>query len=310
MKTLIIGGTGWLGHNITRVFAENQFEVHVLSRGSELHAANSKAVEQKAAQMIQGDKKDEAFMSSLLQNRYEVIIDSVPSPESINLIVKHAKGLKHYLHCSSTGGYAPLPYVPCDENAPYPGFEGSGWLQKQKVDNQIMELHKNNGFPATGIRPTYITGPGLLPIDNWGNRRPSFVRELQDEETMDVANDGQALLQPLHVEDLAQSYMDAVRSPKAIGQIYIITSACAVTINRYLALSAEHLGRKLNIQYLPLGEMEKNLDGKTPLMGLRFFATHMCFSIEKAKQEIGYAPQYTPENAIRNTLDWVIEAVK
>ena len=35
--------------------------------------------------------------------------------------------------------------------------------------------------------------------------------------------------------------------------------------------------------------------------GLRFVATHMCFSIAKAQSEIGYVPEYTPEEAIIET---------
>ena len=37
---------------------------------------------------------------------------------------------------------------------------------------------------------------------------------------------------------------------------------------------------------------------------LRFVVCHMCFSIEKAKRDLGYAPVYTPEEAIEETALW------
>ena len=34
---------------------------------------------------------------------------------------------------------------------------------------------------------------------------------------------------------------------------------------------------------------------------LRFFATHMCFTNEKARRELGFVPTHTPEEAIIET---------
>jgi nucleoside-diphosphate-sugar epimerase len=70
-------------------------------------------------------------------------------------------------------------------------------------------------------------------------------------------------------------------------------------LKEYLALNAETLGKKINLEYVPLDELLRR-HPEDPL-GLRFVATHMCFSIAKAQCEIGYEPEYTPEEAIAET---------
>ena len=40
---------------------------------------------------------------------------------------------------------------------------------------------------------------------------------------------------------------------------------------------------------------------------LRFFAEHMCFSIEKAIRDLEYKPSHTPEEAVIETALWAAE---
>jgi len=44
---------------------------------------------------------------------------------------------------------------------PYNHFMG-GWKGKSKVDSLVMKLFSEDGFPATIIRPSYITEPVLF----------------------------------------------------------------------------------------------------------------------------------------------------
>ena len=244
-------------------------------------------------------------MKEILSARYDVVIDTVPNLRSIELISRYAAGVKHYIHCSSTGGYAPLPFVPCNETAPYGGFEGaSGWKAKADYDHAALSLFTSIGFPVTVIRPCYITGPGMLPLDNLGGRRTDFIPDILAEKTLDLPDNGLALLQPIHVKDLAHSFRLAVENRRSIGQIYNICLSHAVTLNRYLEITAAALGKKAYINHIPLNEMlEKYGDTIYPI-GLRFLATHMCFSIEKAQRDLGYVPHCTPEEAIEETAVW------
>lgn len=299
-KVVVFGGTGWLGHKIVLNFVKAGYDVTAVSRGQKENFADRL----KNVRRVIADKKSEDSMRSLLAENFDIIIDSVPQVESIELIHRFAgSNLEHYIHCSSTGGYAPLPFIPCDETAPYGGFESSsGWAQKAKVDNLAMELFGKYGFPATVIRPCYITGGGdLLPLDNLGGRRKDFIPDILAGKVLDLPEDGQALLQPVHVDDLAESFRLAAETRVSISQRYNICLSHAVTITRYVQLNAEAVGCEAKINYMSVPDMLEKYKGSIDETWLRFFATHMCFSIEKAKRDLGYAPKHTPEATIRET---------
>ena len=299
-KVVVFGGTGWLGHKVALNFAKAGCDVTVVSRG--IKSAFTERLG--SIRQIAADKKCEDSMREILAENYDIIIDTVPQMESIQHIHRFAgKNLEHYIHCSSTGGYAPLPFIPCDETAPYGGFDGkSGWAGKARVDNLAMELFGQTGFPATVIRPCYITGGGdLLPLDNLGGRRPDFIPDILAGKVLDLPEDGQALLQPVHVDDLADSFLLAANTRNSISQRYNICLAHAVPIKRYVELNAEAIGCEAKINYMSVPAMlEKYGDTIDPIW-LRFFATHMCFTIEKARRELGYEPKHTPEETIRET---------
>jgi len=302
MKVLIFGGTGWVGHTIAGFFIEDNHDVTICSRGEK--KTFSSVIEK--AKFLKADKSVECEVEKIFaENKYDYVIDSVPTEKTIDYIYKYAKGLKHYLHCSSTGGYAPLPFIPCNETAYYEGY-AAGWKSTKKVvDNKVLDLFNRRGFPATVIRPCYITGIGMLPLDNQGGRRTDFISDIIAGKVLDLPNDGQSLLQPIHVEDLAHSFLlAAANGDKSKGQVYNICLEKAVTLNNYLEINAAVFNTKPVINYISLEEMVKKYGDTINETGLRFMALHMCFDIFKAKEQIGYFPEYTTEQAIEETALW------
>ena len=301
MKIIVFGGTGWLGHNAVLQLLEAGHDVTICCRGQKKLFLDEVAKVKK----IQANKKDEAAVRDIFKTSYDVVIDTVPTLESIANIRKYAGNISQYIHCSSTGGYAPLPFIPCDETAPYGGFDKtSGWAAKAVYDNEVMRLFREEGFPATVIRPCYITGPGMLPLDNQGGRRNDYIADILADKTLDVPDNGLSLLQPVHVKDLAASFRLAMETHRSIGQIYNICLDHAVTLIRYHEINAAALGKKAHLNFLPLEEMLKKYAGNIHETGLRFLATHMCFTIEKAVRDLGYKPHCTPEEAIAETARW------
>ena len=155
-------------------------------------------------------------------------------------------------------------------------------------------------FPGTVIRPCYITGGGdCLPLDNLGGRRKDFLPDIIAGKTLEVPDNGLALLQPIHVKDLARSFRLAVENRRSIGERYNICLDHALPLKDYLALNGEAIGKKVNLEFVPLAELLVRYPDNP--VGLSFVATHMCFTIDKARTEIGYEPTYTPEEAICET---------
>ena len=303
MRVIVFGGTGWLGHNIVLQLLEAGHDVTICCRGQKKAFADEVA----KVKTVYADKHDEAAVRELFRTPYDAVIDSVPTLEAIANIHKYAVNLSRYIHCSSTGGYAPLPFIPCDETAPYCGFNKKGWLGKVENDKEVMRLFHSEGFPATVIRPTYITGPGLLPMDNLGGRRKDYIADILAEKVLDVPDNGLALLQPVQVRDLASAFSLALAAPRSIGQIYNISLSHALTLVRYHEITAAAFGKKANLNFMSVDAMLKKYEGSISEMGLRFLASHMCFSIEKAVRDLGYKPRFTPEEAVVETARWAAE---
>ena len=306
MKVLVFGGTGWVGHHIVRAFHSAGHEVIICSRGRK-KSYESEIPER--VRRIEADKQDPSDMANVFQETFDAVIDSVPSEASIDNIVRYARRLKRYIHCSSTGGYAPLPFIPGDETMPYDQFMG-GWAAKGIVDAKVMDLWCRKGFPATVLRPSYITGPGLLPLDNFGGRREDFIKDILDGVTLDLPDDGHALLQPVHVLDLAGTFRLAAETPASVGQIYNICLEKAVTIRRYLEINAAALDREVSINPMSVEAMLEKYGEAVNKTGLHFFATHMCHDISKARKQLGYVPRCTTEEAIEENARWAAQQLQ
>jgi nucleoside-diphosphate-sugar epimerase len=303
MKVIVLGGTGWVGHNIVREFVTEGHDVAICSRGRKTTYEDAVPG---GVRRVTGDKQDADSMEAVLSDSYDCIVDTLPTEASIDHVARFAKVGTRYLHCSSTGGYAPLQRIPADETHPYNDFMG-GWGQKGIVDAKVMDLFQRQGFAATVLRPSYITGPGLLPLDNLGGRREDFVDDLLREQTLDLPGDGLALLQPVHVQDLARAFVLAARCSQSVGQIYNISLERAVPITRYMELNAEALGRRAVINPMSVADMLEKYGDRVDRVGLHFFATHMCYDMAKARTQLGYVPRWTTEQAIAETVQWAAE---
>ena len=301
MNVLVLGGTGWVGHHVVRELAAAGHRPTVCSRGRKDRYTPDLPPD---APRVTADKESADDMRRVFADPYDAVIDTVPTEVSIARVAACAPRLKRYLHCSSTGGYAPLPVVPGDETLPYDQFMG-GWAQKGIVDALVMDMHHRNGFPATVIRPSYITGPGMLPLDNLGGRRTDFLADVLAGRPLELPNDGQALLHPVHVRDLARSFVLALAAPHAVGQIYNVCLDRAVPLTRYLEITARALGApEPVIDLQPVETILARHGDRIHAIGLHFLATHMCYDIRKAREQLGYRPAMTTEEAIEETARW------
>lgn len=300
MNVLILGGTGWLGHQVARRFAAAGHRVVIASRGRK----NAFTAAVSDLEMLTVDQNDPAALAAMLDRaECEIVVAVVPTRAAIEVLARYP-GLVHYLHCSSTGGYAPLPRIPGDETLPYRGYpHGGGWTQKAEVDGLALELHRRRGFPATVLRPCCILGPGMPPVDNFGGRDPGFVAALQAGREIELADGGLALIQPVWLTDLAAAFVAAAACREAAcGEVFNVTCDYSVTLARYCEIAAEALGQQAHIRAVPLAAMLEKYAGRCNEVGLRFLAEHMCFVNHKIRQRLAWHPEYSAEAAIAATV--------
>jgi len=305
-RVLVFGATGEIGGRIARGCADAGHVVTGVSRGTNTrHHPSLNGVE-----MVTGDKTDPEFVAQLARDReYDVVIDSVPSTDDVALACEHFNGrIGHYLMCSSTGTYVPLLYMPADEDHPWREETYCNFYAASQRDAFALDLWEQHGFPVTILRPTNIIGYGRAPLELWGGRSIRYWQMVKAGEPADMPGDGKVLLQSGCNDDLATAFALAVpKGDEIAGEVFIISSRKAITLDRFLAVGREILGSDSPVQYLSPEEILRRRPGDATEGGLQFLVEHMCFDIDKAESVLGYSPRHSPEEGLEKALRWCLD---
>ena len=268
MKVLIIGGTRFIGPHIIRGLLAAGHQVVALNRGK------SPAPLPPEVERITCDKAErDRFRTALIEAKPDACIDTCLQADDLEVACEALSGrLRQFIHTGSTGVYTPMQRLPAREDDPIRIVPGITFEEKWAQDQVLLRWRDERDFPATIIRPTNVFGPGAVPLDLWGCRTPTFFQRAADSRPLTLPNDGRALIQPVDVEDLASAYCLALATERSIGQIYNISSACALMHQEYLAVIMDvytrcirgwHLERHLG-QELTLAALEPALLDRLP----------------------------------------------
>ena len=301
MNILLIGGTRFLGRYIVKDLASRGHKVTLLNRGS-------MAVPEEAAGLITCDKNErELFRQALTAERWDAVIDTILQDSDLEFAIDVLGGrVGHFIHTGSIGVYGGSDTFPAVESTPLAEHDAIyNFNPKLRQDQVLMQAHLGKSFPATVLRKSYIYGPGAVLLDGWGGRDPLFFRIMRDGETLPLAREGQALLHPGHVGDLARAFGDSLENPQSIGQIYNIGGFEAWKMSSYVELVAHELGVEPAIEYTSTEEVLSRFPHNTNERGLRFANEHMCCSITKAADDMGWMPRMPLASGIRENLAWM-----
>lgn len=306
MRVLIVGGTNHIGPYLVQKLLARGAEVTVVNRGhnnSQLPAA---------AECLTADIYQEGSLAAAIGERtFDAGIHMIAgSARSSQAVLEPLRGkLGRYLHCGSTGVFAPLPHCPGDETCPQnPPVEFGGFEGKVEADREAERLCAEQGIPIVILRPTNVGGPGNVPLEMWGGRDPEYFQRIIDGQTVEIPGDGDALLQIVHAADMAQSFVDALDHPEVTGD-FNISCSYAITLNYYAELLGEALGRAPVIEHLPMDDLLARYEGtgKVYRGGLLFLCQHMCFDLTKARTQLGYTPEFEPEASVPQTVQWMFD---
>lgn len=144
--------------------------------------------------------------------------------------------------------------------------------------NQVFDL------PYTIIRPSALYGERCV------SRRvgQAFIENALTGETLTINGDGKDGLDFTYVDDVVQGVIKSMFRPEGINQIFNITFGGARELNQLAQLVMDHFpGIKLR---------HNPRDGLMPERG--------TLSIEKARNLLGYEPQYPVEKGFVQYIDW------
>jgi UDP-glucose 4-epimerase len=274
-----MGGTRFIGVYLTQALVNQGHEVVLFNRGN-------RPAPVPGVGHIQGDRTDSSQLQTKLAGEsFDVIFDNNGRElRDTHPLVEIFRGrIRQFIYVSSAGVYRKSDQMPHQENDPLdPKSRHSG---KSETEAYLQEQN----IPFTAIRPVYIYGPlNYNPLESW------FFDRIVHDRPIPIPGEGLHLTQLGHVQDLANAMVATLENPQAIGQIYNISGDRFVTLNGLAKACAIAVGKTADqvqiVNYNPKQFAQQFDLGKRKAFPIR--AQHFFASIEKAKQELNWQPQF------------------
>jgi nucleoside-diphosphate-sugar epimerase len=223
-----------------------------------------------------------------------------------------AGGAKRFVHLSSivTFGFDFDGVV--DERTPVRP-NGVHYVDTKIASEQVvLAAHADGELPCTIVRPGDVYGPASRP---WTIEPVRLLKAGQ----LVLPGGGRGLHSPVYVDDLVDGIVRAGTMPEAIGRIFTVTGADPVTIGDFFAYYARMLGkeRPRSVPYRVARSGARVLDAAARLRGGRSELTAAAidytmrrgtYSIERARQVLGYEPAVDLDEGMKRTEAWLRSA--
>ena len=320
MTILVTGATGFLGSALVTELIKRKQEVRILVRDEK------KARDQfgTSVKIIQGDITDvekvrEAIYSSTIVYHFagRLYHPSVPDKlyhqthvEGTRILLAACEGqkLQRFVHCSTTGVLGETGPTPAAEDAP---FAPTNPYERTKLEGEILALqaHRTRSIPVTVVRPGLVYGPGDLHLLN-------FFTTIKKGPFPPLIAGGKALIHPVYIDDMTEATLLCADLPEAIGHSYNIAGEHPVSFRELAAAIAHSMGKQLPPGSIPLwlANLASDIfvrlpafkDENAPLTRSRvkFLTNSRVYSIERAKNELGYSPRVGLEEGMKLTAAW------
>ena len=324
---LITGATGFVGSHLAEACLAKGWAVRALVRAG----SDTAALEKAGVSLLRGELTDAPALNAgegvdVVFHCAARVGDWGPIDEyrAVNVeglrgLLEAVKGrpLTRFVHFSSLGVYAARDHFGTDETEPLPSAHIDGYTQsKVEAERLALSYQREHGVPVVVLRPGFIYGPRdrtILPklVENL---RAGIVRYL---------GTGEQALNTIYVANLVGGAIRAAETPGVVGEVFNLTDGERVSKRRFIEGVADGLGLARPKGSVPmwLARILANvLEGTSRAVGakqpprltqarLKFLGLNLDFSIEKARARLGYAPTWTFERGLAETLGWYREHV-
>ncbi|HTK11416.1 MAG TPA: NAD-dependent epimerase/dehydratase family protein [Ktedonobacteraceae bacterium] len=332
MKVLVTGAAGFLGGHLVDMLVERGDEVRAMVRPVE-DSSYLRTIPD--VEIVYGDLTDVASLKRAVQGVqrvYNIAAKTGPwGPEDVYRAINvqgladliHASldaGVQRFVHTSSITVYGHNLSGVVTEEHPYHAEDNPYSRTKIAGEKLIDNLVNDHNAPVVIVRPGWIYGPR----DN-----ASFGKyaSMIEAKKLFIFGSGKNIVPTVYVRDVAQGLIKAGdASERAIGRAYTICNDEYITQEEYLnaiadALNAPHLllhvpfsalytaGRSAELTWQALGRRNA---APPPLStyGVTLQGRDQIFSIDRARKELGYSPEYDIKRGVAESVKWYLEAKK
>jgi nucleoside-diphosphate-sugar epimerase len=308
MRTLLIGGTHFIGPPLVRRLVRLGHAVAVFHRGR-THADLPAAV-----QHILGDREHLADHAAELRRfRPQVVIDMIAytEPHALALLEVFRGFAERAVVLSSGDAYraygvfhgtesGPVEPVPLQEGAPLRGVPFPYRAMARGPDDLAYHYDKipveqailgEPSLPGTVLRLPMVHGPG-----DHQHRLYPYLRRMNDGRPVILLDEAMARWRCTrgYVEDVAAAIALAATDPRAAGCVYNVGEAVALPEADWVRLIGKAAGWEGEVVAVPGGGM--------PVLGN--MAQDLVTDTSRIRQELGYREEVPPAEALRQTVEW------
>jgi nucleoside-diphosphate-sugar epimerase len=245
-SVLFIGGTGIISSACTRRALDVGMEVFILNRGT---SKTRPAPE--GSQLLTGDLEDEESVREAIGDRsFDVVADFrafTPAHVQSRLgLLRDRMG--QYVFISSASAYqTPPQHLPVVESTPLRNPFWQYSRDKIACEDLLVKAYRDEGLPATIVRPSHTYDKTLLPFDGgW-----TVVDRMRRGVEVVIPGDGTSLWTLTHHADFAHAFVGLLGHPAAIGDSFHITSDEWLTWNQIFATVAQAAGVEPTVVHVP-----------------------------------------------------------
>ena len=320
-KIVITGGAGFIGSNLCEYFIGKGYEVVCLDNFATGHLHNlNTVINNPNFKLIEGDIRDFEVCQKSVQGAdyvlHQAALGSVPrsikDPITTNEVnvsgflnmltaARDAK-VKRFVYAASSSTYGDSEGLPKVEEVI--GKPLSPYAITKYVNELYAEIFsKSYGIQTIGLRYFNVFGRKQDPNGAYAAVIPLFVKQLMKHESPVINGDGNYSRDFTYIDNVIQMNELAMltNNPEAINTVYNTAYGDRTTLTQLVQLLKDNLAKfdpkiaEVEVLYGP------NRAGDIP---------HSLASIDKAKNNLGYNPQFSIEQGINEAVSWYFHNLK
>jgi NADH dehydrogenase len=242
-RVLLLGGTGYVGDGMRLRMREAGLHVRLLVRTPEAAGRHQREGFDTAI----GDITDAASIARALEGMDAVVnlVGIIKEKGDATWERIHYHGVRNVIDAAKQAGVRRVVEMSAigAANTPEYPYHYFNWLSEEAL--------KESGLDWTIFRPSIIFGPG---------DKQQFVTQLADLVRMapvvPVVGKGDARFQPVHLDDVADCFIVALRDPATIGRIYELAGPDVITYEGILDETMRALGKRRPKLHMPVWLMQ------------------------------------------------------